>query len=116
MQLAQRNNAISDCAFTKGNAIKKVTIHRRRRGRPLAPVAEGGPVGFPTGGTDGTGSLGVRGLGWLRRRVEIVTLFIVFLLVLADIIPGKGPEDSQKQEYIESEQDADVEQCILERL
>jgi len=28
---------------------------------PQAPVAEGGPVGFSTGGTDGTGSLGVRG-------------------------------------------------------
>jgi len=23
---------------------------------PKAPIAEGGPVGFPTGGTDGTGS------------------------------------------------------------
>ena len=53
----------------------------RRCSRLQVPVAEGGPVGFPTGGTDGTGSLGVRGLGWLRRRVEIVTFFIAFSLV-----------------------------------
>ena len=32
-------------------------------GRPKAPVAEGGPVSFLTGGTDGTGSPGCGGRG-----------------------------------------------------
>jgi len=36
-------------------------ILKRRWNRPEGPIAEGEPVGFPTGGTDGTGSPGGRG-------------------------------------------------------
>jgi hypothetical protein len=44
------------------NAIIKMTSpFGRRLGRPQAPVAEGGPSAFPTGGTDGTGSPGPGG-------------------------------------------------------
>ena len=43
------------------------------------PKAEGGPIGFPMGGTDGTGSPGgMGGLGRPQRRIEIVTSYIAF--------------------------------------
>jgi len=50
------------------NAINKVTMYERRLGRPQVPVAEGGPVGFSDGGTDGTGSPGPGGWGRPKRR------------------------------------------------
>jgi len=41
-------------------------------GRPKAPVAEGGPIGyFPMGGTDGTGSPGCGGIGRPPETREI---------------------------------------------
>ncbi len=49
--------------------------------RPLAPVAEGGPVGLSDGGTDGTGSPGVRGIRIASDRTEIVIFFTVFILI-----------------------------------
>ena len=54
------------------NVINKVTMYGRRLGRPQAPVAEGGPSAFPTGGTDGTGSRGPGATGGLSAaRTEM---------------------------------------------
>ena len=47
----------------------KYVILKRCKNRPRGPVAEGGPVGFSTGGTDGTGSPG--GRGRFRYRYNI---------------------------------------------
>ena len=51
--------------------------------RSQAPVAEGGPVGFSTGGTDGTGSPGAGGLraasGRLKSDVKLFNAFVIIL-------------------------------------
>jgi len=55
-------------------------------GRPKAPVAEGAPSAFPTGGTDGTGSPGPGGYGRPKRHPnEDVTLIIALILNKLDL-------------------------------
>jgi len=44
------------------DVINKVTMFGRRLGRPQAPVAEGGPVGFSDGGNRRDWFSGARGL------------------------------------------------------
>jgi hypothetical protein len=47
-------------------SIPKLVIYKRgAASRPKAPVAEGDPAVYPTGGTDGTGSPGFGGQGQL---------------------------------------------------
>jgi hypothetical protein len=49
------NYLLSNLFYSERSISKYVTL-KRCWNRPQCPIAEGGPVGFPTGGTDGTGS------------------------------------------------------------
>jgi len=61
--------------------------------RPQAPVAEGGPVGFSMGGTDGTGSRGVGGVRAASGRLKAdARLFFAFLLAIPLICWTLPPE------------------------
>ena len=58
-------------------------MYGRCLGRPQAPVAEGAPSAFPTGGTDGTGSRGPGATGGLSAaRTEMSFLIIALILVV----------------------------------
>ena len=57
-------------------------MYGRCLGRPQAPVAEGGPVGFSDGGgTDGTGSPGPGGCGRPKRRPNGDVILIIALIL-----------------------------------